>query len=133
MFIQVQLLKTSLYEAMDSIDHLVAAISAYLLIRWGHFFFTTIFRFRSRDIGPAVQNVLAEMTEYLSQIVRSLLLSDKTNDDYKNESAKLGEIVFLMHSYLILLDYVSPCKIFFARVHRGSTATCFATIGPSKI
>lgn len=116
--IQVQLLKTSLYEAMDSIDHLVdsnmlnvrllAAIPAFLLIRWGTLlFFTTLFRFRSRDMRP-VQNVLAEMSEYLSQIERSLLLSDKPNDDYKNESADLGEIVFLMHSYLTLLDYVSP-------------------------
>ena len=121
LLVQVQILKTSLFDAMESIDHLVdanrlnvqllASIPAFLLIRWGSIlFFTSVFRFRSRDLRPT-RDVLTEMSDYLSRMERCLLLSGFSTEGTSEKTmqfAHLGEFVFLTHSYLILLDYICP-------------------------
>ena len=123
LLIQVQILKSNLFDAMLTIDHLVdsnrlniqllASIPAFLLIKWGsRLLFTTIFRVRSRDLRP-INGVLDEMYEYLLSIERCLLLvglddAKSTNTTLADQPSGLGEFVLLVHSYLILLDFVCP-------------------------
>lgn len=102
---------------MGSIDHLVdsnrlnvqllAAIPAFLLLSFGsRVFFTALFRVKSKDLRPK-EEVLNEMSEYIIKIERCLLLSNNS-DESDLYCEGLGELVLLIHSYLILLEYVCP-------------------------
>ena len=138
LLIQVQQLKADMLLAMDSIDDLVesnrinvqllAGIPAFLIVTYGvRVFFRWIYFIRTQDIRP-IKGVHGEMSDYLDRIERSLLLAHYEEEVAVVSNSKfapiitsqekaprlflatrdLGEVVILIHSYLVLLDYCSP-------------------------
>jgi len=133
LLIQVQQLKADLLTAMDSIDVLVdanrlnlqllAGIPAVLFVTFGvRLFFQWMYSFRSFEIR-SIREVHSEMTDYLDRSERLLLLSNRQSDvggpspqdsklfssaAYFLQPPDLGELVVLMHSYLVMIDYASP-------------------------
>ena len=138
LLIQIQQLKSSVLEAMGTVDDMVesnrlnvqllASIPAVLLVTFGtRLFFAVMFSFRSRDL-VGLPTAHAEMSDILRKMERCLLLASyesdlqntvgagRGNDEFEFISPQtvtlrpkeLGEFVLLMHSYLVLLDYCSP-------------------------
>ena len=131
LLIQVQQLKVGLLSALDTIDALMkgnqihfqilAAIPAVLLATYGtRFFLRFVYSIRSKDLRP-VAVAHSNMSGYLSQIERLVLLDEplavleeqeKTNESPASGSglspATLGEISLYMYRYLMLLDYSAP-------------------------
>jgi nuclear-control-of-ATPase protein 2 len=131
MLIQIQQLKSDLLQAMDSIDNLidanrlnvqlVAAIPAVLIIFYGtRALYTLWSNIRMKDFRLP-RDVHAEMADYLKKIEECLVLSNYQLDassstslaggepmSSKANAKELGHLLLLLHSYLNLLDYMSP-------------------------
>ena len=131
MLIQIQQLKSDLLQAMDSIDNLidanrlnvqlVAAIPAVLIIFYGtRALYTLWSNIRMKDFRLP-RDVHAEMADYLKKIEECLVLSNYQLDGSSSTSLaggepmpskanakELGHLLLLLHSYLNLLDYMSP-------------------------
>ena len=136
MLIQIQQLKSDLLQAMDSIDNLidanrlnvqlVAAIPAVLIIFFGtRALYTLWSNIRMKDFRLP-RDVHAEMADYLKKIEECLVLSNYQLDGSSSASLagdvpispkavasclrpkELGHLLLLLHSYLNLLDYMSP-------------------------
>ncbi|KAL3822259.1 hypothetical protein ACHAXA_005892 [Cyclostephanos tholiformis] len=136
MLIQIQQLKSDLLQAMDSIDNLidanrlnvqlVASIPAVLIIIYGTrvlFLFWSNIRIKDFRLP---RDVHAEMSDYLKKVEECLVLSNYQLDGPTMEGAggvptapgvvlssclgpkEMGQLLLLLHSYLNLLDYMSP-------------------------
>lgn len=137
MLIQIQQLKADLLQAMDQIDNLVdanrlnvqlvASIPALLIIIFGTralFLFWSNIRMKDFRLPRTVH---AEMSDYLKRVEECLVLSNYQHDasasttifdetevlrNTKAESClrpkEMGQLLLLLHSYLNLLDYMSP-------------------------
>ncbi|KAL7537324.1 hypothetical protein ACHAXR_007735 [Thalassiosira sp. AJA248-18] len=136
MLIQIQQLKADLLQAMDTIDNLVdanrlnvqlvASIPAVLILFWGTralFLFWSNIRMKDFRLP---QNVHAEMSDYLKKVEECLVLSNYQLDSLvpmtvaeRTETPiaraevclrpkDMGLLLLLLHSYLNLLDYMSP-------------------------
>jgi nuclear-control-of-ATPase protein 2 len=112
LLVQVQQLKAGLLHALDSIDALVvanrlnvqllAAIPAVLIVTIGtRLLLGSVYTWRIKSIR-SVRDVHYEMSDYLDEMEKLLLLTDMHGD------LELGEFVLCMHSYLVLLDYTAP-------------------------
>jgi nuclear-control-of-ATPase protein 2 len=108
---------------------LLAGIPAFLIVTYGlKVVLRWMYFFRTQDIRP-INGVHGEMTDYLDKIERSLLLANREDESSEKQSRgsdsgsqpnelssqplflptrDLGEIVVMIHSYLVLLDYCSP-------------------------
>jgi len=134
MLIQIQQLKADLLQAMDQIDNLVdanrlnvqlvASIPAVLILVYGtralYLFWTSI---RMKDF-KLPHDIHSEMSDYLKKIEECLVLSNYHLDgDIPEEGSseapiarteaflrpkEMGKLLLLVHSYLNLLDYMSP-------------------------
>ncbi|KAL7538384.1 hypothetical protein ACHAWF_006071 [Thalassiosira exigua] len=138
MLIQIQQLKADLLQAMDTIDNLVdanrlnvqlvASIPAGLIIFFGsralYLFWSNI---RMKDFRLP-QDVHAEMSDYLKKVEECLILANHELDMPRARSSaegaaspiaragaetclkpkEMGNLLLLLHSYLNLLDYMSP-------------------------
>lgn len=136
MLIQIQQLKTDLLQAMDTIDNLVdsnrlnvqlvASIPAVLILIYGTralFLFWSNIRMKDFRLP---HDVHAEMSDYLKKVEECLVLSNYQLDASAStptmEGADLpipraeaylrpkemGAFLLLLHTYLNLLDYMSP-------------------------
>jgi nuclear-control-of-ATPase protein 2 len=137
MLIQIQQLKADLLQAMDQIDNLVdanrlnvqlvASIPALLIIIFGTralFLFWSNIRMKDFRLPRTVH---AEMSDYLKRVEECLVLSNCQHDAsasttifdetevLRNTKAEtclrpkeMGQLLLLLHSYLNLLDYMSP-------------------------
>ena len=137
MLIQIQQLKTDLLQAMDQIDNLVdanrlnvqlvASIPALLIIIFGTralFLFWSNIRMKDFRLPRTVH---AEMSDYLKRVEECLVLSNYQQDVFKSATnldgtdmlrsskveaclgpKEMGQLLLLLHSYLNLLDYMSP-------------------------
>ncbi len=137
MLIQIQQLKTDLLQAMDQIDNLVdanrlnvqlvASIPALLIIIFGTralFLFWSNIRMKDFRLPRTVH---AEMSDYLKRVEECLVLSNYQQDLSASASIldgtgvlrsaqveaclgpkEMGQLLLLLHSYLNLLDYMSP-------------------------
>ena len=134
MLIQIQQLKADLLQAMDQIDNLVdanrlnvqlvASIPAVLILVYGtralYLFWTSV---RMKDF-KLPHDIHSEMSDYLKKIEECLVLSNYHLDgDIPPEGSsevpiarteaflrpkEMGKLLLLVHSYLNLLDYMSP-------------------------
>ena len=136
MLIQIQQLKTDLLQAMDTIDslvdanrlnvQLVASVPAVLILIYGtralYLFWSSI---RMKDF-KLPHDVHAEMSDYLKKVEECLVLSNYQLDasssktiDVSSEVSitktdaclrpkEMGKLLLLLHSYLNMLDYMSP-------------------------
>jgi hypothetical protein len=116
---------------MDSIDNLidanrlnvqlVAAIPAVLIIFYGTRALYTLWSNIRRKDFRLPRDVHAEMADYLKKIEECLVLSNYQLDGSSSTSLaggepmpskanakELGHLLLLLHSYLNLLDYMSP-------------------------
>ena len=134
LLIQIQQLKTDLLQAMDTIDslvdanrlnvQLVAAIPAVLILFFGtRALFVFWSNIRMQDFRLP-RDVHAEMSDYLKKIEECLVLSNyqldspmKAEEGFGGPIARsdvclkpkdMGQLLLLLHSYLNLLDYMSP-------------------------
>ena len=137
MLIQIQQLKADLLQAMDQIDNLVdanrlnvqlvASIPALLIIIFGTralFLFWSNIRMKDFRLPRTVH---AEMSDYLKRVEECLVLSNYQEDTIMSATTvggtdvarstkpgsclrpkELGQLLLLLHSYLNLLDYMSP-------------------------
>ena len=129
MLIQIQQLKADLLQAMDTIDvlvdanrlnvQLIAGVPALLIVIYGTraaLLFWSNIRMKNFRLP---HDVHSEMSDYLKKAEECLVLSNYQLDAKGQErgvtSAKaclqpkeLGEVLLLLHSYLNLLDYMSP-------------------------
>ncbi|KAL9179343.1 hypothetical protein ACHAXT_008633 [Thalassiosira profunda] len=130
MLIQIQQLKADLLQAMDAIDSLVdsnrlnvqliAAIPAVLILVYGTralFLFWSNIRMQDFRLP---HDVHSEMSDYLKKVEECLVLSNYQLDASAEESASIvrpesclgskdmGVLLLWLHSYLNLLDYMSP-------------------------
>ena len=135
--IQIQQLKADLLQAMDQIDNLVdsnrlnvqlvASIPAVLILIFGtralYLFLSNV---RMKDLRLP-WDVHAEMSDYLKKVEECLVLANHEMDvSLSSTSAEgvdametprmgvclgpkdMGQLLLLLHSYLNLLDYMSP-------------------------
>ena len=129
MLIQIQQLKADLLQAMDTIDvlvdanrlnvQLIAGIPALLIVIYGTraaLLFWSNIRMKNFRLP---HDVHSEMSDYLKKVEECLVLSnyqlDAKGQEQTDVSAKaclkpkeMGELLLLLHSYLNLLDYMSP-------------------------
>jgi len=113
--IQVQQLKADMLQAFKSIDELVdanrlnvsllAAIPAFLLVRWGsQFIYTLLYQLRMHDVS-GLKEAHFELTSLLRDLERLLILN---KDQQQMSSEQLGEFIVSEQQYLLLLDYCQP-------------------------
>ena len=125
MLIQIQQLKADLLQAMDTIDvlvdsnrlnvQLIAGIPALLIVIYGTraaFLFWSNIRMQNFRLP---HDVHSEMTDYLKKVEECLVLSNYQLDAKGPARAKaclnpkeMGELLLLLHSYLNMLDFMSP-------------------------
>eukprot|EP00984_Skeletonema_dohrnii_P015840 scaffold6939_cov117-Skeletonema_dohrnii-CCMP3373.AAC.3 len=128
MLIQIQQLKADLLQAMDTIDvlvdanrlnvQLIAGIPALLIVIYGTraaFLFWSNIRMKNFRLP---HDVHSEMSDYLKKVEECLVLSNYQLDAMGREQTvgakaclkpkEMGELLLLLHSYLNLLDYMSP-------------------------
>lgn len=129
MLIQIQQLKADLLQAMDTIDslvdanrlnvQLVAGIPALLIVIYGTraaYLFWSNIRMKNFRLP---HDVHSEMSDYLKKAEECLVLSNYqlTKDGQEQTEARtkacltpkeMGQLLLLMHSYLNMLDYMSP-------------------------
>ena len=136
MLIQIQQLKADLLQAMDQIDNLVdanrlnvqlvASVPAVLILIFGtRALFLAWSNIRMKDFRLP-HDVHAEMSDYLKKVEECLILSNYELDTVSSNATKngpevpipradaclrpkdLGKLLLLLHSYLNLLDYMTP-------------------------
>lgn len=129
MLIQIQQLKADLLQAMDQIDNLVdanrlnvqlvASIPAVLILIFGtRALFFAISNWRMKDLRLP-KDIHAEMAGYLSSVQQVLVLANHELDATTDSNViparrvclgpkEMGKVVLMLHSYLNLLDYMSP-------------------------
>lgn len=118
LLVQVQQLKVGLLTALDTIDvllkgnrihfQLLAAIPAVLVITYGfRLFIRLLYNLRSKDVRPLFA-VHGEMSNYLDAIEYRVAKSNLRGNGNGLSYDEVGEIVLLIHRYLILLDFGSP-------------------------
>ena len=129
MLIQIQQLKADLLQAMDTIDvlvdanrlnvQLIAGIPALLIVIYGTravFLFWSNIRMKNFRLP---HDVHSEMTDYLKKVEECLVLSNYQLDSKCQEQTtvgakaclrpnEMGEPLLLLHSYMNLLDFMSP-------------------------
>ena len=129
MLIQIQQLKADLLQAMDTIDvlvdanrlnvQLIAGIPALLIVIYGTravFLFWSNIRMKNFRLP---HDVHSEMTDYLQKVEECLVLSNYQLDSKCQEQTtvgakaclrpkEMGELLLLLHSYMNLLDFMSP-------------------------
>jgi nuclear-control-of-ATPase protein 2 len=128
LLIQVQQLKVGLLSTLDYIDVLMrgnriyfsvlAAIPAFVIAWVGtKLFLRSLYNIRSKDLRPLTY-AHREMREYLDSIENLILLSDQSTESEEVDSRELwktplssrelGELLFNVHRYLILMDFITP-------------------------
>jgi nuclear control of ATPase protein 2 len=125
MLIQVQQLKVGMLDAAETIDvlfqanrfnlQLLAIIPAIVIVVAGSKFLSRfLFTVRVKDLRP-MSSVHAEMTEYLNELERILLLTDCSRKQSEHIPAcqamgerQVAEFALTLYDYLVLLDYSSP-------------------------
>lgn len=74
-------------------------------------FFRTLFNLRIKDLR-SINAVHLEMKEFLNEMEEMMLLADQGTPGQPAiqilKYQELGEFVFVMHKYLVLLDFSSP-------------------------
>lgn len=129
MLIQIQQLKADLLQAMDTIDvlvdanrlnvQLVAGVPALLIVIYGTraaYLFWSNIRMKNFRLP---HDVHSEMSDCLKKVEECLVLSNYQLDAKGPEQTavnakaclkpkEMGELLLLLHSYLNLLDYMSP-------------------------
>jgi len=84
---------------------LLAAIPAFLLVRWGsQFIYTLLYQLRMHDVS-GLKEAHFELTSLLRDLERLLILN---KDQQQMSSEQLGEFIVSEQQYLLLLDYCQP-------------------------
>jgi nuclear-control-of-ATPase protein 2 len=130
MLIQIQQLKADLLQAMDTIDDLVdanrlnvqliAGVPALLIVTYGTraaYLFWSNIRMKNFRLP---HDVHSEMSDCLKKVEECLVLSNYQLDAKEGQEQaavngkaclkpkEMGQLLLLLHSYLNLLDYMSP-------------------------